>query len=289
VLLTQKKAPGARPDRFPLIVEAVNHLKIRSCLIDGEAVCCDGDGLASFTPLRGRRDDARVFLYAFDLIELDGEDMRRTPVGGPLGGAGKAPAQVPAGPEDERAPGRARRRGLPARLVMGLEGIVSKRIGSRYRSGRSPDWLKSKNPSAPAVRRDNAGHAAPAPPISAINSRRHASSFRAAAQHRTGSSAPAAGPNLFVHVRAYQQAGPPELRARRTVKRCQLQRAAVHALAAVGQQRHWYYSISSSARTNSIGEISRPSALAVRRLMISSSLVGNSMGRSETGVPRSIL
>jgi hypothetical protein len=217
--------------------------------------------------------------------------MRRTPVGGPLGGAGKAPAQVPAGPEDERAPGRARRRGLPARLVMGLEGIVSKRIGSRYRSGRSPDWLKSKNPSAPAVRRDNAGHAAPAPPISAINSRRHASSFRAAVEPWSplDSKRPDDGPNLFVHVRAYQQAGPPELRARRTVKRCQLQRAAVHALAAVGQQRHWYYSISSSARTNSIGEISRPSALAVRRLMISSSLVGNSMGRSETGVPRSIL
>jgi bifunctional non-homologous end joining protein LigD len=67
-------------DRFPLIVEAVNHLKIRSCLIDGEAVCCDGDGLASFTLLRHRRDDRRVFLYAFDLIELDGSDLRRDPV-----------------------------------------------------------------------------------------------------------------------------------------------------------------------------------------------------------------
>jgi ATP-dependent DNA ligase len=37
---------------------------------------------------------------------------------------------------------------------MGLEGIVSKRLGSRYRSGRSPDWLKFKNPAAPAVRRE---------------------------------------------------------------------------------------------------------------------------------------
>jgi len=37
---------------------------------------------------------------------------------------------------------------------MGLEGIVSKRLGSRYRSGRSPDWLKFKNPNAPAVRRE---------------------------------------------------------------------------------------------------------------------------------------
>ena len=37
---------------------------------------------------------------------------------------------------------------------LGLEGIVSKRSDSRYRSGRSPDWIKSKNPSAPAVRRE---------------------------------------------------------------------------------------------------------------------------------------
>jgi ATP-dependent DNA ligase len=37
---------------------------------------------------------------------------------------------------------------------MGLEGIVSKRLGSLYRSGRSRDWLKSKNPAAPAVKRE---------------------------------------------------------------------------------------------------------------------------------------
>jgi ATP-dependent DNA ligase len=37
---------------------------------------------------------------------------------------------------------------------MGLEGIVSKRLGSRYRSGRSPDWLKFKNPDASAVKRE---------------------------------------------------------------------------------------------------------------------------------------
>jgi hypothetical protein len=43
--------------------------------------------------------------------------------------------------------------GLLPRCKMGLEGIVSKRLGSRYRSGRSPDWLKFKNPEAPAVKR----------------------------------------------------------------------------------------------------------------------------------------
>ena len=37
---------------------------------------------------------------------------------------------------------------------MGLEGIVSKRLGSRYRSGRTKDWLKFKNPDAPAVKRE---------------------------------------------------------------------------------------------------------------------------------------
>ena len=37
---------------------------------------------------------------------------------------------------------------------LGLEGIVSKRKDSRYRSGRSPDWIKSKNPNAPAVKRE---------------------------------------------------------------------------------------------------------------------------------------
>jgi bifunctional non-homologous end joining protein LigD len=37
---------------------------------------------------------------------------------------------------------------------MGLEGIVSKRLGSRYVSGRTRDWLKMKNPDAPAVKRE---------------------------------------------------------------------------------------------------------------------------------------
>ena len=37
---------------------------------------------------------------------------------------------------------------------MGLEGIISTRLGSRYRAGLSPDWLKFKNPAAPAVKRE---------------------------------------------------------------------------------------------------------------------------------------
>src|SRR5215475_5192291 len=82
--------------RYPLIVEAVDRLKVRSCLIDGEAVACDKNGLLA-------HDGESVFRHA---------------------------------------------------CKMGLEGIVSKRLGSRYRSGRSKDWLKFKNPDAPAVKRE---------------------------------------------------------------------------------------------------------------------------------------
>jgi bifunctional non-homologous end joining protein LigD len=66
--------------RYPLVVEAVNHLKVRSCLIDGEVVCCDERGLARFDVLRRRRNEVQAFLYAFDLLELDGTDLRREPI-----------------------------------------------------------------------------------------------------------------------------------------------------------------------------------------------------------------
>jgi bifunctional non-homologous end joining protein LigD len=64
-------------DRFPLIVEALARLRSRSCIIDGEAVCCDDNGVPSFDRIRYRQHDGDVFLYAFDLIELNGDDLRR--------------------------------------------------------------------------------------------------------------------------------------------------------------------------------------------------------------------
>ena len=67
-------------DRFPLVVEAVNHLKVRSCLIDGEVVCCDEKGVTSFQLLRHRRNEPEACLYAFDLVELNGADLRREPI-----------------------------------------------------------------------------------------------------------------------------------------------------------------------------------------------------------------
>src|SRR5262245_4942923 len=65
-LLARRGAAGVRlftrnghdwTDRFPLIVEALNALKVTTCLIDGEAICCDDDGVAVFHKLRQRRHD----------------------------------------------------------------------------------------------------------------------------------------------------------------------------------------------------------------------------------------
>ena len=105
--------------------------------------------------MRYRHYDRRVFLYAFDLIELDGDDLRGEPI------------EV-----RKAALARLVRNGRPGLMLnehiddepgdvvfrhacrLGLEGIVSKRKASMYRSGRSPDWIKSKNPTCEAVRRE---------------------------------------------------------------------------------------------------------------------------------------
>jgi ATP-dependent DNA ligase len=141
--------------RFPLIVEAVNHLKVRCCLIDGEAMCCDEKGLAVFHVLRRRRNEPQAFLYAFDLLELDGTDLRREPIEVRKATLAsilrKSRPGVRLNGHLEHPEGDVVFRHA---CKMGLEGIVSKRLGSRYRSGRSPDWLKFKNPDAPAVRRE---------------------------------------------------------------------------------------------------------------------------------------
>ena len=58
--------------RFPLIVETLARMRSRSCIIDGEAVACHDNGIASFDLVRHHRANDSIFLYAFDLIELNG-------------------------------------------------------------------------------------------------------------------------------------------------------------------------------------------------------------------------
>jgi bifunctional non-homologous end joining protein LigD len=67
--------------RFPLIVDSPARLRSRSCIIDGEAVACGDDGIACFELIRRWDTDDRVFMWAFDLIELNGIDLRSDPLG----------------------------------------------------------------------------------------------------------------------------------------------------------------------------------------------------------------
>ena len=66
--------------RFPFIEMAVKALPVRSCLIDGEAIVCDMDGLAVFELIRGHRAVASAMHCALDLLEVNGQDIRNYPV-----------------------------------------------------------------------------------------------------------------------------------------------------------------------------------------------------------------
>src|SRR5947208_14231075 len=67
-------------DKFPLIVEALMRLRVRSVTIDGEAVYCDENGISDFAKLHAQAYNDRVFLYAFDLLHVNGEDYRQHPL-----------------------------------------------------------------------------------------------------------------------------------------------------------------------------------------------------------------
>jgi ATP-dependent DNA ligase len=141
--------------RFPLIVEGLAQLRLWSCIIDGEAVACGEDGIPSFDRIRYRRHDASVFLYAFDLIELNGDDLRRDALAVRKATLASLLARVAPGLHfNEHMDEKDGPLVFAHACKMGLEGIVSKRRDSSYRSGRSPDWIKSKNPAAPAVKRE---------------------------------------------------------------------------------------------------------------------------------------
>jgi bifunctional non-homologous end joining protein LigD len=136
------------------IAKAVAALECRSCLIDGETIACDENGLAVLELLRDRR--ASPQLVAFDLLELNGTDLRNEPL--------------------EWRKARLRQligNGSPGLVInayhttdgpivyqhacaLGCEGTVSKRLDSRYVSGATSNWIKVANPAAPAAVRARA-------------------------------------------------------------------------------------------------------------------------------------
>ena len=67
-------------DRFPLIVEAALENKQQRFVIDGEAVLLGDDGVSDFNGLHSRRHNDQIKLYAFDILALDGDDLRTLPL-----------------------------------------------------------------------------------------------------------------------------------------------------------------------------------------------------------------
>jgi bifunctional non-homologous end joining protein LigD len=128
------------------IVAGLRKLRVKSCTIDGEAVILRPDRSCDFFGLRGKDGQASAVLVAFDLLELNGSDLRKLTI------------------EDRRAKLAHLLRAEPDGLVfsesiagdgervfrhacaLGAEGIVSKRIGSAYASGRCPAWMKTLCP-----------------------------------------------------------------------------------------------------------------------------------------------
>jgi bifunctional non-homologous end joining protein LigD len=140
--------------RFPLIAKAVAALPARSCLIDGEAIVCDEKGFAVFELIRRKRTNAASVHCAFDLLELDGEDLR----GAPIETRKRTLASLLRGAHSGIALNQ--HFDGDASIIyrhackLGCEGIVSKRLGSTYRSGRSDQWIKVKNRASPAVKQE---------------------------------------------------------------------------------------------------------------------------------------
>jgi bifunctional non-homologous end joining protein LigD len=132
--------------RFPLILAAVAALPAGPCVVDGEAIACDEKGLSVFEMIRRRQHDNAVTFCAFDLLELDGEDLRREP--------NEVRKATLKGLLRRAQPGIAFNRHFEVdgtivyelACALGCEGIVSKRLGSPYRPGRSDCWVKVKNP-----------------------------------------------------------------------------------------------------------------------------------------------
>jgi bifunctional non-homologous end joining protein LigD len=140
--------------RLPAIAAAAARIKAKSFTIDGEAVVLGPDGLSCFDELRRREAAHSAMLYAFDLIEHDGEDLRGLPFLDRKAALAKLLRDTEAGilVNEHIAEDGATVFAHACRL--GAEGIVSKRIDGTYRSGPCAVWIKVRNPASDAVQRE---------------------------------------------------------------------------------------------------------------------------------------
>jgi bifunctional non-homologous end joining protein LigD len=133
-------------DRFALIAAAARTLPCESALLDGEAVVFDERGLTSFQRLQNAiaSDDHAIVLVAFDLLYLDGWDLRGAPL---RARKERLHELLAAAPEPLRYGEHVEQHGAAffrEACKLGLEGIVAKRAADPYRGARTNSWLKLK-------------------------------------------------------------------------------------------------------------------------------------------------
>jgi bifunctional non-homologous end joining protein LigD len=130
------------------VVEAAAKLSCQAAILDGEIIVQDENGLSDFDALRSAIHKAprRIVFFAFDLLHLDGRDLRRTPLMERRAALRKliepdqhSPIQFSDHADCDGA------LFFKHAAELGLEGIVSKRAKSLYRGGPSKNWLKTKN------------------------------------------------------------------------------------------------------------------------------------------------
>jgi bifunctional non-homologous end joining protein LigD len=134
--------------RYPAIATAAVKLRARSFTLDGEAVVCGDDGVAVFDALHRHGTVRKAILQAFDLLELDGDDLRPLPLGKRKDCLARLLARVQPGIAiNEHTDENGAVVFLHA-CKMGLEGIVSKRLSAPYRSGPPGTGSRSKTRTA---------------------------------------------------------------------------------------------------------------------------------------------
>jgi bifunctional non-homologous end joining protein LigD len=126
---------------------------VKSVLLDGEGIVYDQNGMPSFDLIHSKQYDREVSFVAFDLLELDGDDVRRQRLLDRKARLAKLIAKVRDGIEfNEHIEGDGAVIFQHA-CHLGHEGIVAKRKDLPYESGRSKRWLKIKNPDSPSMQR----------------------------------------------------------------------------------------------------------------------------------------
>jgi bifunctional non-homologous end joining protein LigD len=120
--------------RYPAIVTTAMELKARSFTLDGEAVVCGPDGIAIFDALHRRGTVSEAMLYAFDILEIDGEDLRPLPLLDRKRRLAKLVGKRRVGIVQSDHTGEDGAAIFAQACRMGLEGIVSKRLSAPYSS-----------------------------------------------------------------------------------------------------------------------------------------------------------